>query len=392
MIVFSQGFVAMRDVVVRGSVGLAGRNASERNKGFTLVELLVVIAIIGTLVGLLLPAVQAARESARQASCKNNLKEMGTAVHNFHDARKGFPPMTTGRESNGQNYAGIAFWGLIMPYCEEMAAVKNVTWDEAVASDTRWGWNAARGANWQAFSTAFPRYMICPTRGFRTSRGTNWGKRPVSDYGMIALYGSSTVFRMDRLMCYGMSNANSKLIPRGTTTTCPSPFGDATGTGIGFGVLSLAMGPKDAGGSIVTHVTTSGSTERAYAGWYPRSSVKHVPDGLSKTAILAEKHLWKGEFGKGEGATRAGGRDNPPLMLQESNWGDQMWVNPERGGIAHSAEETSNNTTFGSWHPGICHFLMADGAVRSVDVNIDDTTLVNLCDRRDGQVLNTDSL
>ena len=377
----------MRDVVVRGSVGLAGSNASGRRKGFTLVELLVVIAIIGTLVGLLLPAVQAARESARMASCKNNLKQMGVAVHNFHDARKGFPPMTTGRESNGQGYAGIAFWGLIMPYCEEMAAVANVTWDEAIASDSRFGWNAARGANWQAFSTSFPRYMICPTRGFRKTSGRNYGNRPVSDYGMIALYGANTVSRMDRLMCYGMSNANSKLIPRGTTLTCPSPFGDATGTGIGFGVLSLAMGPKNAIGQIVTHVTTSGSTERAYAGWYPRSSVKHVPDGLSKTAILAEKHLWRGERGKAGEPTRAGGRDNPPLMIMEQNMGDQMWVNPERGGIARSAEETSNNTTFGSWHPGVCHFLMADGAVRSVDVSIDDTTLVNLCDRRDGQVV-----
>ncbi len=391
----------MRDVVVRGSVGLAGSNASGRRKGFTLVELLVVIAIIGTLVGLLLPAVQSARESARQASCKNNLKEMGTAVHNFHDARQGFPPMTTGQGSNGGNglYAGIAFWGLIMPYCEEMAAVKNVTWDEAIAPSASassgsvvFG-NAARFANWQAFSTSFPRYMICPTRGFRKTSGHNYSNRPVSDYGMIALYGTNQIsHRMDRLMCYGMSNANSQLSPRGTTLTCPSPFSDTTGTGIGFGVLSLAMGPKNAGGAIVTHVNTAAATERAYAGWYPRSSVKHVPDGLSKTAILAEKHLWRGELGKGGETTRAGGRDNPPLMIMEQNGVDQMWVNPERGGIAHSAEETSTTTTFGSWHPGICHFLMADGAVRSVNVNINDTTLVNLGDRRDGQALNTDSL
>ena len=92
-------------------------------RAFTLVELLVVIAIIGTLVALLLPAIQAAREAAHRAQCTNHLKQMGLAVHNFADARKGIPP------SRVPCYNGTLF-SQLWPYVEQSAVA--ALWDSTL--------------------------------------------------------------------------------------------------------------------------------------------------------------------------------------------------------------------------------------------------------------------
>src|SRR4051812_7099290 len=94
---------------------------------FTLVELLVVIAIIGVLVALLLPAVQAAREASRSASCKNNIRQIVTAMHLYHDANKSLP--TGGEKKGGIRYL-MGWPARIFPYIEEgnrRAAVDAIT-------------------------------------------------------------------------------------------------------------------------------------------------------------------------------------------------------------------------------------------------------------------------
>ncbi|MFO0428411.1 MAG: DUF1559 domain-containing protein [Planctomyces sp.] len=99
-----------------------------RFSGFTLIELLVVIAIIAVLVSLLLPAVQQAREAARRTQCKNNLKQMGLALHNYHDAFSTFPPAYIGSMvlDTEQEQQGHGWGTFLLPYLDQVNVYNRV--------------------------------------------------------------------------------------------------------------------------------------------------------------------------------------------------------------------------------------------------------------------------
>ncbi len=133
-----------------------------RSAGFTLIELLVVIAIIAILVALLLPAVQQAREAARRSSCKNNLKQLGLAVHNYHDTYRVLPPGYVTQENsvdaggNGPR-SGWAWNAYILPFMEQGPLYDILQPGRTLASDA-----AATGASATAMKQPLESFR-CPS-------------------------------------------------------------------------------------------------------------------------------------------------------------------------------------------------------------------------------------
>ena len=145
-------------------------------RGFTLVELLVVIAIIGILIALLLPAVQAARESARRATCTNNLKQIGLALHLYHDTYRRLPPgWAATHPDNGRPYylgkPGWA-WGVsILPFLEQRALKDSVRLDLPITDP----------ANAEVRLTPLAVYR-CPTDTGETTFVLEPGSQPNPNY------------------------------------------------------------------------------------------------------------------------------------------------------------------------------------------------------------------
>ena len=132
-----------------------------KKRGFTLIELLVVIAIIAILIALLLPAVQQAREAARRSQCKNNLKQWGLALHNYHDTHKVFSPMSGGTGGSGltHNQERLSGRAMLLPFLE-----MDPLWQQ-IATDTVNQRNNPMNPNWTGVTapTGEMEVFICPS-------------------------------------------------------------------------------------------------------------------------------------------------------------------------------------------------------------------------------------
>lgn len=136
-----------------------------RRSGFTLIELLVVIAIIAVLVALLLPAVQQAREAARRSQCKNNLKQIGLAIHNYHEAVSCFP-ISIGWNPAGERQGAFSDKVFMLPYVDRQSQYSMINFNDFPWDSTGWFGNA----NIKALSQRVPVFN-CPSQTYTVSSG-----------------------------------------------------------------------------------------------------------------------------------------------------------------------------------------------------------------------------
>ena len=298
--------------------------------GFTLVELLVVIAIIGVLVALLLPAVQQAREAARRMQCSNNLKQMGLAFHNFHDTFGNLPPAALANE-----YA--SFYPLIMPYMEMGNTVEQLDLTRRMTTGDNDTFIKSDAA-------AVP-MVLCPSRRSGTQ---------------ISVLGAATDYAI---------TGN-----RESTNECDRLDADNATPALHYSALILARGGNIDSAGVLTN-------------WKSQTNFASITDGLSNTSILAEKYVPTSSINQ-----HANVGDGTLYHWHIEDWKTWMIIRNSKFPLVRGTNVTQGEyrKSLGSFHPGICQFLMGDGSVRNVPNNVNPEFTLLMADRRDGRVNNYD--
>jgi len=312
-----------------------------RPRGFTLVELLVVIAIIGALVALLLPAVQVAREAARRMQCGNNIKQLGLALHSYHDVYGVMPPGAL----KGVCLYKIGWVGRVFPYMEQGSRYSEI--GESLIRDTPWRIDTPpHNGNSALYTSSIPT-LVCPSSelGKKSPHFVNPVIPWVNEQGALHYRGVAGAFNVDPIQ----------------------------------GTWSSAV-----------RYTTSGI-------FYPINATRlaEVGDGTSNTLMIGE---YSSAFGMPVSLAKP---TTSWGAIMPWTWGYFQYTSPcfgdENSGwlmidhkmvqypINYKGAFVINDSPFKSNHPGVATFCMADGSTQVLSQTISMNLYYGLATRNSGE-------
>ena len=348
---------------------------SRQRRGFTLVELLVVIAIIGILVALLLPAVQAAREAARRMQCQNNLKQLGLAMHNFHDSYGHFPhaghhwQFHVGFDQSGSPWVdgrqGAGWGAQILEFLEQGSLLNGKS---PLADTDNNGTVSDIERSKFIFQTAIPAFY-CPSR--RPAKA----HRPNTDWFAFTTDGNGIYGAISgRTPQYGHAQSDYAAAEGRNLNAA----GNCTGS---HGVIMRSPNPRQAAQGLP-------APEYARQAFIP-VTMAAISDGTSQTFILGEKRLRIDVLGNYQGDDNEGyasGWDQD--VVRQACW--QWAPTGDCVGGTNKVDKRgipcgSGQNRFGSSHPGGFQVIMADGAVRFLQYELDLETFRRMGNRHDGE-------
>ena len=319
------------------------RRSPLRHRGFTLIELLVVIAVIGILVSLLLPAVQQAREAARRTQCKNNLKQMGLAAHNYHDTYGTFP-ISLGR-AVPCTHNGMGHLTRLLPFIDQV----NVS--NAIDFNLPHGDMSGSPSNFELRQTVISTF-ICPsdpTTGVRSDLGywwaypSNWCSGANVPPVPSAADDPAVDYRTAAITCYGGSSGYSMWWQ-------------------GYDSRDVAAAPKSIFEYDSPHAVR----------------MRDVIDGTSNTIAYGEKSPSVTAQSAWIGQNSSWFVGHPGINAAIKDTGGLPVLIDEYSGVRYGAN---------SWHYGGAHFGMADGSVRFLSEAVDFDKYQALMQMADGEVV-----